>query len=249
METRSFTPIPNLKSQFSIRSLNLTTMTGRILTTPPADYWGDWDPRFSPDGGTIAFKRVKDFWQDYIYTMPAGGGPARQVTHEKQGIWSHAWMPGGNLLLSCQLGGVVFGLWRIPVKHSGKPQPLFVAGVDAITPAVSSDGTRIAWANRINDHNIYSIPIRGGKPSKIVATTAYESSPAVAPDGRLAYVSYRSGSAEIWIGAADGSNAVRVTSLKKGVIGHPAWSPDGRRLLFDSSAYGDSAILSIECPR
>jgi Tol biopolymer transport system component len=68
------------EDQYSIRSLNLKTMTWRTLTTPPSNHWGDWDPRFSPDGGTIAFKRVKDFWQDYIYTMPAGGGSAALPT-------------------------------------------------------------------------------------------------------------------------------------------------------------------------
>jgi Tol biopolymer transport system component len=237
------------KVQFSVRSLNLRTMKEQTLTSPPASYWGDWDPKFSPDGGTIAFKRVKDSWQDYIYTLPASGGPARQVTHQEQiSIYGHAWMPGGNLLLSCQLGGIVHGLWRVPVNHPGKPQPLFLAGVDAVTPAVSPDGTRIAWANRVNDRNIYSIPLRGGKPSRIIATTVYESNPAFAPDGRLAYVSYRSGSAEIWIGAADGSNAVRVTNLKKGSISHPVWSPDGKRLVFDSPIYGNYGIVSIECP-
>jgi Tol biopolymer transport system component len=125
---------------------------------------------------------------------------------------------------------------------------LLVTGINAVTPAVSADGTRIAWASRINDHNIYSIPIRGGKPSKIVATTEYESNPALAPDGRLAYVSHRSGSAEIWIGAADGANAVRVTKLGKGSTANLAWSPDGTRLLFESSADGNTGIFSIECP-
>jgi Tol biopolymer transport system component len=152
------------EDRFSLWSLDLRMKTVQTLTSPPSDYWGDWDPKFSRDGETIAFKRVRNFWHDYIYTMPAKGGPARRLTHEEQiSIHGHTWMPGGDLLLSCQLGGIVHGLWRIPVNRSGDAQPLLVTGLNTVTPTVSADGSRIAWASRINDHNIYSIPISGRK--------------------------------------------------------------------------------------
>jgi Tol biopolymer transport system component len=74
---------------------------------------------------------------------------------------------------------------------------------------------------------------------RLPGSTVWDSFPSLSPDGeRLAYVSNRTGSNEIWIAKADGSDARRVTSNIRTVF-HPRWSPDGQRLVFASQSNGN----------
>lgn len=62
--------------------------------------------------------------------------------------------------------------------------------------------------------------------------------PCFSPDGKqIAYVKYASDakSTSIWIMNIDGSDQVQVTDAKKGFALSPRWSPDGKRLIFQSS--------------
>lgn len=63
--------------------------------------------------------------------------------------------------------------------------------------------------------------------------------PAWSPDGKkVAFVSYRTGTSQIWLMQADGSqltNLTRTTSYER----NPAWSPDGTRIAFTSNRTGN----------
>jgi Tol biopolymer transport system component len=59
------------------------------------------------------------------------------------------------------------------------------------------------------------------------------------------FSSNRSGPREIWVCAADGSNAVQLTHVGGPVTGTPRWSPDGRRIAFDSRPAGNADIFVI----
>jgi dipeptidyl aminopeptidase/acylaminoacyl peptidase len=63
----------------AIFSLDLRTSRRQRLTAPPLSDWGDWDPKYSPDGTQIAFKRVSGFWRDALYVMPSTGGSVRRL--------------------------------------------------------------------------------------------------------------------------------------------------------------------------
>jgi len=232
--------------QLAIYTFNVHTGEKRKLTSPPAGDWGDWDPQFSPDGRTLAFKRVHSFWSDAIYLMPASGGPARRVTNGSSGIWGHAWMPNGNgLIVSTQRGGSVFGLWRFPLTPEAAPVRITGGGLDAITPASGRGVGRVAWVNRLDDTNIYR---KGdGAPTALITSTRRDERACYSPDGRIAFASDRSGSWEIWMASSDGSNQVCVTSFGGPLVGFPRWSPDGRHLAFETKALGRGRIFVLEC--
>ena len=99
------------------------------------------------------------------------------------------------------------------------------------------DGTRLFYASRgatDDDYEIYSIPAEGGTPRKI--TSGGAQMPACSPDGRwLAFSSRRDGSPHIYVrrlDSPDETGVVRLTS-GEGMDVSPAWSFDGRRILFE----------------
>ncbi|HEX6468865.1 MAG TPA: serine hydrolase [Streptosporangiaceae bacterium] len=100
-------------------------------------------------------------------------------------------------------------------------------------PALSPDGTRIAYVLRTldaeRDRNVDELwLVDTAGVSRRVTSGPADSSPAWSPDGsRLAFL--RAG--QVALLAVEGGEPVRITDLPLGA-GAPRWSPDGRRLAF-----------------
>jgi hypothetical protein len=107
----------------------------------------------------------------------------------------------------------------------------------------------MAWVNQLWDLNIYRIPASGeGTPVKLIASTQRDEDAVYSPDGRIAWISDRSGAREIWLAWGDGSGQIQVTNMNGPQIDHLHWSFDGRYLAFDSRHSGYSDIFVLECP-
>jgi TolB protein len=80
-------------------------------------------------------------------------------------------------------------------------------------------------------------------------------SPTVAPDGRLAYMTYKGGAPEIWGQLKPGGPHVKIYPRTGNPEGHcfaPAWSPDGKRLALvqgDRRGNSDIVVLDVESGR
>jgi Tol biopolymer transport system component len=105
---------------------------------------------------------------------------------------------------------------------------------------------RIAWMNNLEDSNIYRISLKEeNAPMKLIASTRRDVTPNYASDGRIAFASDRSGTWEIWIASADGSQQQRATNLSGAILRRPRWSPDTRYLAFER--YEPHRILVMKC--
>jgi Tol biopolymer transport system component len=136
----------------------------------------------------------------------------------------------------------------LPIVPNAQPERVSLGGVDAITPTTSRKTDTIAWVNQLWDLNIYRIGADGnGRPVRLIASTLRDQGAEYSPDGRIAFVSDRSGSREIWVARGDGSRQVRVTNLKGSPIDHLAWSPDGRQLAFAGRLSGRSGTFVLPC--
>ena len=91
---------------------------------------------------------------------------------------------------------------------------------------VSPDGRTIAF-DLLGD--IYTMPIGGGRPTRITSGLAYDQQPRFSPDGRLiAFTSDRGGGDNIWVMNPDGSGARAITRETFELLNNPTWSPDGQ---------------------
>jgi Tol biopolymer transport system component len=216
------------------------------LTWPPEPSIGDGWPAVSPDGSTVAFARYSQDTVANLYLVPLAGGQPVQLTADKASIFGVAWSAGGELVFASDRGGVS-RLWRVSPKPASHPvaTSLDVAGDDARFPSISRPpaGTpvRLAFQRFVHNLDIRRAELVGeGTPEHrlqpsgpFITSTKSEDHPRYSPDGsKIAFVSTRSGSHEIWVCASDGSNPTRLTSMGGAIVIGPQWSPDGRRIAF-----------------
>lgn len=126
--------------------------------------------------------------------------------------------------------------------------------------AISPDGNRVAWVERVaaGKSAIYVSEIGGaGKPHRITAGAASkfsnEDSLAWSPDStHLAFLSdaIQSGQPQVYVISASAGAARRLTRVK-GFLASPEWSPDGRSLavLFTENAARAAGPLVAEVPQ
>lgn len=249
--------------------ISLATGEKRRVTAPDPRIAGDTDGAFSPDGQHIAFRRttsasVEDL---YIALMPGrwSRGPAKdaeltRVTFDHRAIGGHAWaLDGNSLVVASQRGGSTYSLWRISLSGN-KPVRLTEPGINAVRPVISKRGNRLAYESIIFDSNIWQLAIAnennhtargqtgkaGSAAHRVIDSTMAETSPQFSPDGaRIAFRSNRSGSDEIWMAQADGSESRQMTHFDGPLTGSPRWSPDGRQLVFDSREAGNPDIYIL----
>ena len=94
---------------------------------------------------------------------------------------------------------------------------------------VSPDGQSVIF-DLIGD--LYVLPIEGGEANLLTRGMAWDTQARYSPDGsKIAFVSDRDGTDNIWVMNADGSDARAITRSKEQMYGSPSWSPDGRYLV------------------
>jgi len=220
------------------------------LTSPPLWSVGDRQPAFSPDGSRLAFVRAWTTGVENVYVVPAGGGRPQRLTADSTTIHGLTWSSDGDEILYSARRNGVSGLWRIPVEGGVPHLVRSTGGGQQIYASPSLQADRLVYSRHSTQHDIWTLsrPSQYSQlqPRSLVASTREERSPSIAPSGkRIAYVSRRSGSYEVWTAGKDGSEQTQITSLEGTTIRDVEWGPKGNRLCFTARRSGFSDVYVV----
>jgi len=222
----------------------------RITTAPPQSE--DWGPQFSPDGRDLLFVRNHQVGQpNELWITPATGGEGARLLTERGTIdspaqWSY---DGRSVIFSSNRTGHP-ALYRAPLDAPDSSVEISQAGSPAWDPTVSRRGYRLAYERLLRSLSIWQLDLSDSaktEPYLVVSSTSDTDqgpAPQFSPDGkRLAFMSDRGGTMEIWIANRDGSNPFQLTAV--GGAGTPRWSPDSQAVVFDVRTPNGEKIVSM----
>jgi eukaryotic-like serine/threonine-protein kinase len=212
-------------------------------------YYASTDPKFSPDGKTIAYVQFNSFTVSEIYLIPPTGGTPRQITHDNKTIYGLTWTTDGKGFVFSSNRATSQKLWSIQ-RDGSEIKLLEASGQNSTHPAMSSDGDHLAFTETLGgDYDIGRIKLSGDmkaqKPEKFIHTQKHDLFLDISSDGRqYIFNSTRTGYCEVWKCNPDGRNLLQLTALNCN-SGTPRWSRDGTRIAFDSRFSGNCDIFVV----
>jgi Tol biopolymer transport system component/tRNA A-37 threonylcarbamoyl transferase component Bud32 len=156
------------------------------------------------------------------------------------------WQPGRDSLIFSARSGDSRNLWRLGIssqtwKVSGRPERLTSSPAIEENPsaaAVAGGGMKVAFGSLTENSDVWSLPLEPnvgkvtGESRQLTRDSAADFHPFLSADGgKMAFVSARSGSQEIWIkDLKTGADSV-LTASRVDKYG-PKFSPDSSRVSF-----------------
>jgi TolB protein len=112
-------------------------------------------------------------------------------------------------------------------------------------PVWHPDGRSLFFVSRANDdsHDVWRALLPGGSLEQVTVGRGLHFDVDVRADGALAYSNNAGGNYEVWVQFP--GQAPRALTDHPAVDGAPAWSPDGRELLFESSRSGQLELWRV----
>lgn len=211
-------------------------------------YQGDArQPKWSPHGLRLAFVSVEG-GRRLLATIPADGGIRESADDSPFVDWSPAWSPDGKYLYFCSDRDRSMNLWRRRIdEDSGrvlaKPEPVTVQDDYIGHLSVSTGSKLIAYVQDLSRTTMYRMPIierqGAGDPTPLPQASSHAlliTGLNPSPDGsRVAFNSLRYVE-NIFLADTRTGQRTQLTSSANDRV--PRWSPDGKKIAFQSQRSG-----------
>jgi Tol biopolymer transport system component/DNA-binding winged helix-turn-helix (wHTH) protein len=231
----------------------------RRLTVANEGQIGDFGLSFSPDGRFLALLRfaTRSVGDVYLLPLDAGytaGGPLVRLTYENLSVGGPCWISPGNRIVYSSGGALGYRTLRMlaidPAHPERRVEPVPLPTGEHAT-MLASARNRLVYAREQRDTNIWRAQVpasaAGRRPMLLIASTFDDHNPDFSADGtRITFTSTRSGTEEIWVANADGSEATQMTSVGGANTSNSRWSRDGRTILFNSRRSGSSDLYVLD---
>jgi len=204
----------------------------RPLTRAPSNVD---DPTWSPDG-RIAFRTAETVKSGCtrLFVMQANGARVQRLTHDNGCYSEPAWSPDGRRLVFEREGAGGPSIWTMNVN--GTRLHRLTRGALDTSPAWSPDGKTIAFARYTGSGAIWLMDADGTNKRQLTTPRGEgDDQPDWSPDGAWIAFSRETESSrhDIFVVRSDGTGLRRLTRHARGNY-MPAWSPNGRRIVFAS---------------
>ncbi|HYW31743.1 MAG TPA: Ig-like domain-containing protein [Gemmatimonas sp.] len=195
-----------------IYAVNRDGLNMRRLTTEPGF---DGDPAWSPDGSSIAWRRIDPTTgRSSIWVMNSDGSNKTNLTADLEASYSVGapkWSPdGGRIAFDATRSSslpLVAGIWTMRRNGQDKQQHTSTTTGFDNAPTWAPDGERIAFIRSYGDDTDISILALNGGAVTRMPLTGRQWSPAWSPDGRhVAFWQQLGLTTAIYTVRADGTN-------------------------------------------
>jgi len=200
-------------------------------------------PALSPDGTVVAYVSNESGSTD-VHTVGVSGGNRVQITTDAAIEERPGWFPDGTAIAFASNRGGSWGIWKAPAPLGGSSSLLLEDGRE---PAVSPDGTRIAFvrSDREGCLRIHVAELSDASSARLLVAVPRgpcrdESWPAWSPDGAEIVFA---GDRGLWKASLSGGDARPVTNQGEYDV-EPVWA-DGRTILFSSYRKGAFALWRV----
>ena len=228
-------------SGLKLRSLTLRDRAGRIEQTITAEM--GWAPRFSPDGGRVAYGAVAPKGRNGdVWLTDLGAGTTQRLTADDQDGNDPQWSRDGrsiaysvysstemrkNLVVEVLDGGKV----RLLTPGTGTQWPSdWTPDGRGVFFTDTRDSTDAAGeVSRVQE--IWIAPVDGSPPRRYITSPAHERGARMSPDGHwVAYVSDETGANEVYLQSYPKPGHKLLVSVGGG--NDPMWRRTGRELYY-----------------
>ncbi len=235
-----------------LSAINIQTGAVRLVTKGDAV-----QPAWSPHGQRIAYWGLQKGGQRDLWTMPAAGGDAVQVTDDEALDWNPVWSPDGMYLYFVSDRNGSMNLWRVRIEEeSGKvlglPEAVRTPSAYSQHITFSRDGRRIVYVNgfsKINIRRAVFDPIKekvSEQPVWVTEGVRQLDGLDLSPDGHwLVFSSQGETQEDLIIISSDGTGAARRLTNDRHRDRDPHFSPDGKQVAFYSDRGGKFEIWII----
>jgi TolB protein len=197
-----------------------------------------------------------------IWVVDANGDNKKQLTFVPSKPFGPAFSPDGNHIVYADYGvgevdtGLVgIEVWVMNADGTNKRQMtktttngLTRTGIDirwACRPAYSPDGTKVVYASTQSGRSeIWVMNVDGTNQKQLTfpghPTAPDANFPSYSPDGtKIVFLGgYETEYGNIWVMNADSTHRTQLTSEPDSISSdEPAWSPDGKSIMFNSDRY------------
>jgi TolB protein len=239
--TSVLTPMTSLDTETSLITPNpgqnspSPTPTSTILPTATSSDIPTIIPTASPTKvsfGQIVFTCFDGTDDEICLMSPDGTGRTRLTDNDMGDFYPSVSPNGRQIVYAHQINGSNYEIFSMRTDGSEATQ-LTRNGAGNFAPEYSPDGTAIAYTSTQggNGQQIYVMQADGSN-SRALTQQGENVDPTWSPDGRyIAYSSTQSGSRQIWVMNANGSNPRQITGMAD-VGGRSSWAFDGKTLAF-----------------